>query len=120
MKYTASILLASAALAFTGCAPAPRMPYQKNVRAMSATSNAMFAHMMGGIGGVAFADEVVEGTKAGRELVSIEPLSGTNSNQAGKERWTVRHADGKKSTYLVTWSGDRFEVKPEKKFVPRN
>ncbi|GAA5115458.1 hypothetical protein JIN84_20395 [Luteolibacter yonseiensis] len=120
MKYIASLLLASAALIVTSCAPAPKMPYQKNVRAMSATSNSMFAHMMGGIGGVAFADEVVERNTTGRELVGIEPLSNTNNSQAGKERWTVQHAGGRKATYLVTWSGNQFEVKPENKVIPRN
>jgi len=87
---------------------------------MSATTDSMFAHMMGGIGGVAFADEVVEGDTAGRQLIKIESLSKGNSSQSGKERWFVQHPNGKRATYLVKWSGRQFEVTPEKKFKPAN
>ena len=79
----------------------------------------MFSHMMGGIGGVAFADEVVERDTAGRQLVKIEPTSRANSRQAGNERWTVLHSTGKSATYLVSWSGTHFEVMPEKKIKPK-
>jgi hypothetical protein len=87
---------------------------------MSATSNEMFATMMGGIGGVAFADEVVEGDSPGRELIAIEPIIKTSSGRVGKERWTVRHSDGRRSTYLVSWIDTKFEVTPEKKIKRRN
>lgn len=86
---------------------------------MSSITDSMFSHMMGGIGGVAFADEVVEGETTGRQLIKIEPISKNNSSQAGKERWTVQHATGKRATYIVTWSGAQFEVVPEKKIRPK-
>ena len=120
MKYVASLLFASAALMVTSCAPAAKMPYQKDVRSMSATSNSMFAHMMGGIAGVAFVDEMIEGKTTGRELIRIDPLSNNNTSQAGKEKWTVQHAGGDRGTYIATWSGNQFEVKPEQRVKARN
>lgn len=110
------LVLAVSALFTASCAPAARMPYQPAVRAKSATSDAMFAQLMGGTGGVAFADEVVERQTKGRELVKVEPLATGNSLQSGKERWTVRHADGRLVTYLVAWERPQFEVTPEKQF----
>lgn len=101
------------------CAPAARMAYEPSVRARSSTGDAMFATLMGGIGGVAFADEVMEKETEGRALVKVEPLATGNSMQSGRERWTVRHADGGLATYAVAWDRPNFQVTPEKQLKGR-
>lgn len=103
------------AISLSSCAsgPASNIPYQKSVRGMTALDNAMFTKMVKGMGGVAFADDVNHPNSTGRELVGITRLDPSSSAAAGKERWSIRHADGRTATYLLTWSDGDFQVKPE-------
>ena len=108
--------LAVVALMAASCAPiAPpeRMACRPEVRAMSSMDYGTFKQMMGGAGGVAMVDEAVA-EKKGRELVKVEAVAKGNSRESGKERWTVRHADGGTAIYQVRWMGPVMEVTPER------